>query len=219
VVADDRDAAGPVVAYLRTVSDVRLEVRRLVTGDYEVDGQFLFERKTLPDLAQSIADGRLFRQCLRLLRRRKRVALILEGTSADLAGCRMRREAIQGALVSVSLLLGVPVLRAMDPRETGNVMLYAARQLRDWSMGGLPRGGRRPRGKLRSQLRILQGLPGVGPDRARKLLARFGNVQGVIQAAETELREVSGVGSGTAARIRWAVEEGTGTYAVGTPDI
>ncbi|MEW5891465.1 MAG: hypothetical protein AB1768_21085 [Pseudomonadota bacterium] len=34
------------------------EVRRLAVGDYLVDGRFLFERKTLADLALSIKQGR-----------------------------------------------------------------------------------------------------------------------------------------------------------------
>ena len=57
-----------------------MEVERLTLGDYLVDNTFLFERKTLPDLAESIKQGRLFSQALRLAESKLSVALILEGT-------------------------------------------------------------------------------------------------------------------------------------------
>jgi ERCC4-type nuclease len=40
----------------------------------------LFERKTLPDLVASIADGRLFKQALRLVNAKLPAAMILEET-------------------------------------------------------------------------------------------------------------------------------------------
>jgi len=39
-------------------------------------------------------------------------AFIPEGTAADLAGSGMRREAIQGALIGLTLYLGIPLLRS-----------------------------------------------------------------------------------------------------------
>ncbi len=44
--------------------------------------------------------------------------LILEGTGKELVGIGMGREAMQGALINVSLILGIPVLRAKDSAET-----------------------------------------------------------------------------------------------------
>ena len=96
ILIDDRERAGPVPdALVRTgIFDPRFE--RLTLGDYLVDGRFLFERKTLPDLVQSIKDGRLFSQALRLAESPLQSALILEGTGSDLDGSGMRWEAIQG---------------------------------------------------------------------------------------------------------------------------
>jgi excinuclease ABC subunit C len=44
----------------------------------------------------------------------------------------------------------------------------------------------------------LDGVPGVGPETRKRLLGRFGSVEGVREASETELREVAGVGEKTA---------------------
>jgi excinuclease UvrABC nuclease subunit len=64
------------------------------------------------------------------------------------------------------------------------------------------------------QSRILQGLPGVGPERARRLLDRFGTIEAVIAAPAEGLAAVPGIGKGTAEGIRWAVREAAAPYAL-----
>jgi len=214
IVADDREARGTVVEALGHLPGVRLRLGRLPVGDYRIDDALLFERKTLQDLVASIKDGRLFAQGLRLAQAPLRTAIILEGRSQDLADSRMRREAIQGALVTLTLFLGIPLLRSLDPQETASLMLFAARQGRAYASGALPRKGRRPRGKARVQSRILQGLPSIGPERARRLLERFGTIEAVIAAPAEALAAVPGIGKGTAEAIRWAVREPRDLYAI-----
>ncbi|MEJ2388207.1 MAG: helix-hairpin-helix domain-containing protein [Chromatiaceae bacterium] len=216
LVVDDREPSGAVLKALHACECFELRVERLAVGDYLVDDHLLFERKTLPDLLASIKDGRLFAQALRLAAAPLRGALILEGRSQDVAGSRMRREAIQGALVTLSLFIGIPVLRSMGPQETACLIRYAAHQDRAYAAGALARKGRRPRGKVRVQSHILQGLPGVGPERARRLLDRFGSVQAVISAPADTLASVPGVGKETAQAIRWAVRETRGPYGNAT---
>ena len=47
----------------------------------------------------------------------------------------------------------------------------------------------------------LDGVPGVGPETRKRLLGRFGSVDGVREASPAELRDVEGVGERTATRI------------------
>jgi len=124
----------------------------------------------------------------------------------------MRREAIQGAIAMLTLQLGLPLLRAANAEETASLMLLTARQARAHAMGSLQRQGQRPKGKQRIQHHILQGLPGIGPGRARRLIEHFGSVEAVIGATADELTEVTGIGQATADAIRWAVEEPAATY-------
>lgn len=212
VIVDDREAAAAVLETLRRRADVVTRVQRLPLGDYRVDEALLFERKTLPDLVASIKDGRLFTQGLRLANAPLRTAVILEGTTRDLGECRMHREAIQGALIALTLFLGIPLLRSMDAQETAGLILFAARQARTFAAGALPRKGLRPRGKARVQHRILQGLPGIGPARAKGLLERFGTIEAVMAAPAADLATVPGIGERTAKLIRWAVAESAATY-------
>lgn len=221
IVLDDREQAGAVPIELECAGIFDVEIRRLKVGDYLVDGRFLFERKTLPDLVASIASGRLFAQTLRLAQTNGvRPALILEGTSQSLQGSGMRWEAIQGALVTVALFIGLPVLRTRSPRETVRTFEFAALQAHSLASGALARRGRRPKGKAALQRYLLQGLPGVGPERAARLIERFGSVEGVLTADARALESVPGIGRRTARFLRWAVEEDRERYDVSvTPSL
>lgn len=208
IVADDRERAGGVIAELRRrAGDVALEVRRLEVGDFLVEGNFAVERKTLKDFATSVVDTRLFKQAAWLTQDGRRGVLILEGGASTSGNLGVAREALQGALITVSVFYGLAVLRSRDVEETSRLLIYLGRQAQRFAHGGLPRPGYRPKGKRARQLFVLQGLPGIGPGRAERLLARFGSVEKVAQASLPELAEVEGVGENTAAKIRWALEE------------
>jgi ERCC4-type nuclease len=212
IVADDREEAGGVIAELRSRGDVALEVRRLPVGDFLVEDRFAVERKTLADFACSVVDARLFKQAAALVQGSRRAVLVLEGTAADLGGGNVSRESLQGALITVSVFYGLAVLRARDVVETARLLVYLGRQAQQFASGSFARPGYRPKGKRARQLFVLQGLPGVGPERAARLLERFGSVQAVAVASPDELATVDGIAETTAARIRWAVEESPGPY-------
>jgi len=213
IVADDREARSGVPQALAAMDGVQVGFRRLPLGDYEVDGCLLFERKTLPDLVASIKDGRLFRQACRLASSRLRSIVIIEGTRADLAANGMSREAIQGALISLTVVLGLPLLRSRNAEESARLMLYAARQVKSITSGAIARKGARAKGKRKIQLQILQALPGVGPARAIRLLERYGSVEAVLQAGTDDLVLLPGIGPATARAIRWVVSEPIAGYA------
>ena len=120
---------------------------------------------------------------------------------------RVRREALQGALITIGVFFGVAVLQSDGPEETARLLVYLGRQAQRIARGGLPRPGYRPKGKRARQLFLLQGLPGIGRERAARLLERFGSVQAVMTASAEDLAAVDGIGKKTATRIRWAVQE------------
>ena len=206
VVADHREAASGMIDILLRMPGVEVQVEQLPLGDYLVNGVCLFERKTLRDFAESLIDGRLFSQANRLAAGPLRAAVILEGTGRDLEGSAMHREALLGAIVSLTLVFELPVLRSRQPDESARLLIYAAQQLRRDGCDALPRRGRRPKSKRRMQLHLLQGLPGIGPDRASALLERFGNVQAVMTAAPDALEGEKGNGETIARRIRSVLE-------------
>lgn len=149
-----------------------------------------------------MVDARLFRQAEKLARRGRRGLLILEGTASPTAETGVAREALQGALITVSVFFGLAVLRARDATETARLLIYLGRQAQRFARQAFPRSGYRPKGRRARQLFVLQGLPGVGPGRAENLLARFGSVENVARASAAELAKAEGIGETTTAKIR-----------------
>lgn len=207
IIADDRECKSDVINLLSEFENMDLTIQRLSMGDYQIDSRVNVERKTLKDFAISIVDGRLFKQMIRLANANPLGVLILEGTASDIVKIGMTREAIQGALITVSLILGIPVLRSKDPSETARLIVYIARQIDAMATGSVHRYGYRPKVKRKRQLFILQGLPGVGPERAGRLLDSFGSVEAAISASSSELQSVEGIGKSIADKIKWAVSK------------
>ena len=73
---------------------------------------------------------------------------------------------MQGALITISLILGIPALRAKDSIKTAKLIVYMVCQLKSMARGGVYRQGYRPKDKRKKQLYILQGLTGVSPERS-----------------------------------------------------
>lgn len=214
IIADDREQKSGVADFLREIINVHIIVKRLPLGDYFAQGKLLFERKTLKDFAVSLVDGRLFKQTIRLANANYKSILILEGTGKDLAETGVRREALQGALINISLIHGIPVLRSINPHETAQLMVYASQQLESIAKSPLQRCGYRPRGKRKRQIYLLQGLPGIGNQRAGRLLDTFGSVEAVITASGEELQSVDGIGQNIAKKIRWLVRDPVPPYGI-----
>ena len=215
VIADDRERGSGIVTHLQETGVDVLE-QRLPVGDYLVNNSLLVERKTLTDLAASIIDSRLFCQCTRLATSRYKPALLLEGRSEQLKKQGISRQSIQGALVMVGLFMNIPILRSASPFESAFLLKTIAGQHHQLlQFGGLIKHNypaRRPKGKYRKQLQLLQSLPGIGVERAQALLQEFGSVEKAVLASTEELAGVHGIGRKTAEKMRWVLEETPATY-------
>lgn len=158
-------------------------------------------RKTYADFAISLADGRLFPQAARLARCPHRPVVLLEGPRPPrMPG--IHPHALEGAMVSLAVMWRLPVLCARDPDDSLRILRLLAQQLANSTYGVLKRYDRNPKRDASRKLYVLQGLPGVGPAVARRLLVEFGSVERVIIAGEAALTQVRGVGPKKAARIR-----------------
>lgn len=222
ILIDHREYKSNVADFLRQEENTEVMEQHLLAGDYVIDDRLIFERKTLLDFATSVKDGRLFRQMHGLLHTGKKCALLLEGTTQDLENSQMRREALQGALIHITMFMGVPVLRAMDARESARLMLYAARQdsaLNQKNPMVKRQQPNRIKGKQKRQLYLLQGLPGIGPQRARALLEKFGSIEKILSADAKDLHEVPGIGYHTAENIQWILKESETAYGNWFPDL
>jgi DNA excision repair protein ERCC-4 len=181
-----------------------VQMVRLQTGDYLIDDEVLIERKTIADFATSLADGRLFPQAARLAHSPHRSILLIEGpTPASVPA--IHPHALEGALVSLAAMWRLPVLHSIDPEHSARILQLLANQASKPRQHTLRRFDRKPKRLASRRLFVLQGLPGVGPALAHRLLAQLGSVEGVITAGAAALTQVRGLGPKKAARIRQLV--------------
>ncbi len=213
LVADDRERASGIPGLLERMPDVELRIERLVVGDYRVEDSVLIERKSAGDFARSLVDGRLFGQAARLAGSPDRPAFVIQGTPKDWADLGVRREALQGALVTLMLIFDIPVLRAADAEEAARLILYTGRQLaRLRDPNHAPWRQAKAKRKRTRQLRLLQTLPGVGSERAKLLLEHFGSIRACLEAPVGDLQKVDGIGPKIAEAIRETIQEDAQRY-------
>ncbi len=122
IAVDIRERSAPVFSILKAYAGVQITVATLSVGDYQIDGKCLIGCKTITDFARSLCDGRLFRQARRLSRASiDSVCYILEGAEDEVYTVRIHRHAMQGALITLSLVFGIPILRSLDFEGTARL--------------------------------------------------------------------------------------------------
>lgn len=185
----------------RRCGEFDVQVEDLAVGDYFIGHEILVERKTYADFAVSIADGRLFPQAAALARSPCRSVILLEGPRPEHMP-DVHPHAMRGALASLAIMWRLPVLVARDPSDSLRILRALAHQIGKAHQEVLRRYDRKPKRLASKKLYVLQGLPGIGPALARRLLAQFGSIERVIAADEAELAQVKGIGHATAVRIK-----------------
>jgi len=200
IVVDHRERGSQLVAELQKLK-VCMQFKSLRVGDYVVSEDVAVERKSFEDFANSILDRRLFEQARSLKESYGRPVLLLEGRGP--AKRAIAEEAIRGAIVSMVLDFGLPILWAEDAADGAKMVVTAARR-EQCAKGAQLSLKDRPRPKTPDGQReyVVSSLPLVESATAKKLLNEFKTVQGVFTADEKALMEVDGIGSKKARRIR-----------------
>lgn len=104
--------------------------------------------------------------------------------------------------MSLAVMWRLPVLHARDPEDSLRILRFLAQQVGHSEQRVLRRYDRKPKRVASRKLYVLQGLSGVGPALAQRLLIMFGSVERVVTADEESLMQVRGIGLKKAARIR-----------------
>jgi ERCC4-type nuclease len=102
-------------------------VQTLAVGDFQIGDRVLIERKRVRDFVDSLLDGRLLEQAHRLVAAAPRPLLLIEG--GDLFMQRaVHMNALMGALATLTVDLGLPVVTTADGEETARFLAIAARR-------------------------------------------------------------------------------------------
>ncbi|MBE7444436.1 MAG: hypothetical protein HS132_04045 [Planctomycetia bacterium] len=199
---DHREKDVGIIEALRAHENIVVEEKCLSFGDYLINKRIAVERKTTKDFVLSIIDGRLFSQASRLKRYAEIQFMVIEGIGLFHTGCQIDSQAIKGAIVSLSISWQIPLIFSKTPQGTAEILIIAG--IHDVKYGNdiLKRMGRKPKRVYSKKLYLIQGLPGIGPRMAKRMLEYFGSVERIFAANEHELVCVEGIGKKKAAKIR-----------------
>lgn len=206
VEVDHRERDAGVLEALCAKEDIVVEEKKLSMGDYLINKRIAVERKTTKDFVISLIDGRLFSQASRLKRHAEIPCMVIEGIDLFRTGYEVDPQAIKGAIVSLSVSWQIPLIFSKTPHGTAEILRMAGIHDVRYCDDILKRMGRKPKRMQTRKLYLLQGLPGIGPRMAKRMLEYFGSVEKVFTANEQELICVEGVGKKKAAKIREIVK-------------
>jgi len=201
IAVDHSEGRSALLDAVRRSGSFDVRVVRLEVGDYLIDNEVLIERKSVSDFAASLVDGRLFPQVARLAHSAYRALLLVEGP-APTSIADVHSHSIDGAFVSIAAMWRLPVLHSSNSEQSLRLLRFLADQVCGSRKPVLRRFDRKPKRLASRRLFVLQGLPGVGPALADRLLGHFGSVERVFAADATALAAVRGIGSRKATRIR-----------------
>lgn len=204
VFADTREGNSKIIRHLSEM-EIDVKVQAMAVGDYQVSDEVVIERKTAKDFVDSIVDKRLFKQARSLMEEFKRPLIILEGD--DLYNGMINPNAIRGSIASIALDFGISIIPTRNAQDTAAMIKRIA--IREQSGEKTPiqiRTDKKPVNLWEQQLFIIESLPNIGPVNAKNLLEHFGTVANIINASESQLQEVEGIGKKTATNIRKVVD-------------
>lgn len=204
VYADSREGNSKVIRHL-TEMELNVKVRSMSVADYQVSDEVAIERKTAKDFVDSIIDKRLFKQAKELAEEFKHPILILEGD--DLYNGMINPNAIRGSMASIAIDFGISIIPTRNSQDTAAMIKRIA--VREQNGERTPiqiRTDRKPVSLMEQQLFIIESLPNIGPVNAKNLLKHFGTVSNIMNASESDLQEVEGIGKKTARDIRKVID-------------
>lgn len=196
---DSREKRSGIAARLSR-QGFSVRTKKLPVGDYSLPGKFVVERKEANDFVTSIMNGHLFNQAELLASHTDRPFLILEGNLDEIYSS-IDPESVAGAISALLLFYGIPIAPSPDVETTARLIGRLIKHATQGLGYEIPLRTNKPKFDSGTALYLLEGLPGVGPTMARKLIGHFGTPAKVFIASSEELRGVKGVGPKTISAI------------------
>uniref|UniRef100_A0A7J2TIB3 DEAD/DEAH box helicase n=1 Tax=Archaeoglobus fulgidus TaxID=2234 RepID=A0A7J2TIB3_ARCFL len=198
ILVDSREMRSEVVKHLRSIG-AKIEVKNLEVADYVLSDRVAVERKTVEDFSDSIVENRLFQQMMKM-KAYQRPVVIIEG---DNLYQRLHPNAIRGAIATIAVDFGIPVIRTKDERETAEILFAIAKREQEERRREIVEHRDKTKRTIKEEQEyIVSAISGVGGVIAKNLLEHFQTIERIATASEKELMEVPKVGEKTAKRIR-----------------
>jgi DNA excision repair protein ERCC-4 len=202
VLVDYRERGSSIPDAL-TAAGLDVQLTDLPVGDYVLGYGLAVERKGPNDLGASIRDGRIFDQAVRLQSTFAQAVLLVEGEPRGIP-----EDAWRGAVCRL-IEDGFTVLHSLDTEDSAAWIVRLAKRARragpTTRIDGPRRAPRHPAAQAEAMLSV---VPGISITMARSLLAAYGSLAAVADAAPEGLAHHPGIGRVRAARLAEALNGG-----------
>lgn len=199
IIADSREHRSGLIPELVRLGAL-VQVEELEAGDYVLAEGLAVERKEANDFVASILDRRLFAQVQLLKSAYARPFIIIEGNLASVRSA-IEPGALAGALSYLAVLEGITVLHTANATQSALQLVTMARHATQGLGYEIAFRSAKPKDRQSQAQYLVEGLPGIGPAAAKKLLAHFGTPAKVLSASPAELAQVKGIGAKMAATV------------------
>lgn len=187
VIADHREKNSLVISELKNFG-IKVEFEQLQVADFLVN-DVAIERKTLSDFKSSIISKRIIRQ-LKDIKKYKKYFLMLEGLESDPYSGTIHENAFRGFMLSTALDYKVPIIFTLNEKDSARYISILAKKQPPKQSG--MRASRTLLTEKEQMKFMLEGLPGVGPATAEKLLSHYKTIKNIFSSSYEELKSILG---------------------------
>ncbi|RLI65658.1 MAG: hypothetical protein DRO88_03960 [Promethearchaeia archaeon] len=199
VMVDTRETASPITRILSEMN-VKVDLQTLPTGDYIVSQRCGIERKSIQDFVDSVKDGRLFNELIRLRSQFNHPILLLEGDIHRIL--TLTRASVLGILTTIILKFQIFLIQTRDSHNSAEfIKALAVKEQKTLKKPFSIRFKKVPEQIDKQLEHIIAGIPGINLARAQDLLREFRNLRAIFNASPQDLQKIHQIGPVLAEKI------------------
>lgn len=206
IIVDSRESRSNMNALLEQ-QGITVEQQELEIGDYILAEGLAVERKAANDFIISIMDRRIMSQAPLLKQAYERPFIIIEGDVFNTRSA-IEHSALHGALSWLTVIVGIQVVHTANATHTALLMSTMQRHATEGLGYEVALRGAKPKDRSIQAQYLVEGLPGIGPTSAQKLLKHFGSPSAIFNAPAAALKDCPGVGPKTVKAIHEVLHHG-----------
>ncbi len=189
IIIDTREKQSLIAANLLE-KNTNIKFELLEIGDYLIKNTII-ERKTLPDLLQSMINKRLFNQ-LREIKKYPNYILLIEGDKETEIPENMKNP-FKGLILSIITQDKVPIIFTKDQEETADYLILLAKRFEKQTQEAGIRQSKSFQSLHERKQFILEGFPGIGPKLANQLMKDYSSLNKIFTLSTEELKLIKGL--------------------------
>lgn len=189
LIVDIHETRTKVFNYIFNSSDINYEIKNLFIRDY-IAGGVVIERKTISDFLNSMKNQRLKEQVRKLLETEKRL-LIIEGSLNELNS--LDKKKLYGCVLLLLLHKNMKFVFTENAWNTYQVLLILIKKKIFSNEKALKKSiPKTPKPLDDLKYNVISNIYNIGPVNTKKLIEKFGSIKNIINANETDLKEILG---------------------------